>query len=203
MRRFVPAWLLALSIAAIGCRSTVDADELEDGNGEEEGSGIGEIELYTLSNAASDNTKSVTMDIGRVSIHIADEDVIEEFGGEWVDLTQDAGVFTVVEKQPTEYLIARGPAPMAKYDAIEVEIYGGTYINSEGDVFDVQSPESLGPQGLLTINTDFCVNEDETSRIDSQLHASVGAESNTDVWFDLDAEVDDNGSCKAESGDDQ
>src|SRR5690349_12083496 len=118
MYRHIPAWLILATTAVFGCRSTVDADELQNPDEGEEGSGIGALQLYTRSSLASEHTESVTMDIGRVSVHIADMDVADEFNGEWVDLTDQAGEFSVVESNPADYLIAEGSAPAAVYDAI-------------------------------------------------------------------------------------
>lgn len=193
MLRFQNTWLFLASLAvAAGCRGRVEADDLPDdepGEGEEETTG--ELELYTTSSQASEDTQYVSMEIGMVEAHIKDPDVADEFGGEWLVLSQSAGHFDIVEDQPEDYLIASGTAPVSVYDEIRVEILGGTYVNSEGDEYTVDPPVG---SGKLTIETEFCVSPGETTVIDSQLDAALDG-GGSDWAFDLDAAVDDHDSC--------
>ena len=198
MTRIMTTTAIFASLALFaGCRERIEAEDIpadtSDNNGEEDTTG--RLELYTESAQAASDVKFVSMDIGMVEVHIADSDVADEFGGEWLVLTQKAGEFDIIEHNPQNYLIASGTAPVSGYDMVRIEILGGTYVNADGDIADVDPPGELG--GELEIVTDFCVSPGATTVVDSELRASLVETTSTDWAFDLDAFVDDHGSCQA------
>ncbi len=196
MTRTLPTLLTsALVIIGLGaCKSRVDANDL-DGNGDTGASNTyGELELYARSNQAAEGTESMSMDVGRIEVHVAESDVADEIGGEWLVLSDDVGKVMLVEERPGEYLMAAGTAPETRFDAIRMELTGATYISADGDVFDLDLPEGLDIDGSFQVDTLFCVTAGETTSVVAEYSAELGEDGNG-YWLDLDVGVQDDDSC--------
>jgi len=191
--------VIAMSLGA--CHSEIQAnqdsypatgDDTATGTGTSE-SHQGRLELHTTSDQAAADTDNLTMKFGTIKIHVADQTAQDALGGEWVVMTDDAGTFSIIEKQPHDYLLVAGDVPAVTYDAVDVEILATTYVNGDGQVYDVSPPEELSSD--LRIDTVFCVGPDKTTVLDSNLQAQLGSNSPSDWFFNIDATVDDHGSC--------
>src|SRR5688572_4328766 len=118
-RRF-PELLLLIAVA--GCASRVGQGDLGEGDGDEEESTLGTVLVNTRSVPESDAITHLDMEIERVEIHLADEAVADETGGEWIVLSEELQTVTLVEAQPQVYEIAEGEAPESDYDKLRFKV---------------------------------------------------------------------------------
>jgi hypothetical protein len=174
--------LIGLSALALtGCRAKVNADELEDSGDGDGGSGLGTLTINAMSEAAAEGTDHVDMTIDRVEVHIADPDVQDDVGAEWLVLSEEEQVVPLVEQEPQSHEIASGDAP------------AGSYETTDGDIYDLSPGDFLN--GNLIIVTDFCVNGGAETVLDSQYDTTLTGDGGVSTGFDLDVAVDDGDSC--------
>ena len=181
------------ALALTGCRAKVQADDLEDtgdGNG---GPGLGTLTINAMSQEAAEGTEHVEMTIDRVEVRIADPDVQDDVGAEWLVLSEGEQVVPLVEEEPQSYEIATGDAPAATYDQVKLHIIEGEYVTTDGDRY-VLSPGNL-LNGNLIVVTDFCVNGGDETVLDSQFDTALTGDGGVSTGFDLDIAVDDGDSC--------
>lgn len=186
--------LVGLSALALtGCRAKVNATDLEDtgdGNG---GPSLGTLTINAMSEDAAEGTDHVEMTIDRVEVHIADPDVQDDVGAEWLVLSEEEQVVPLVEQEPASHEIATGDASAGAYDQVKLHIIEGEYVTTDGDRY-VLSPGNL-LSGNLIVVTDFCVNGGAETVLDSQYHTTLTGDGGVSTGFDLDVAVDDGDSC--------
>jgi hypothetical protein len=186
--------LIGLSALALtGCRAKVNADELEDTGDGDGGSGLGTLTINAMSEAAAEGTDHVDMTIDRVEVHIADPDVQDDVGAEWLVLSEEEQVVPLVEQEPQSHEIASGDAPAGSYDQVKLHITSAEYETTDGDIYDLSPGDFLN--GNLIIVTDFCVNGGAETVLDSQYDTTLTGDGGVSTGFDLDVAVDDGDSC--------
>jgi hypothetical protein len=181
------------ALALTGCRAKVDATDIQDTGNGNGGSGLGTLTINAKSEAAAEGTDHVDMTIDEVSVHVADPSVQDDLGSEWIVLSQDEQVVPLVEQKPASHQIATGDVPVASYDQVKLHITSAEYETTDGDLYDLSPGDFLN--GNLIVVTDFCVNSDAETVLDSQYSTTLTGDGGVSTGFDLDVAVDDGGSC--------
>jgi hypothetical protein len=175
------------------CRAKVNAEELEDTGDGDGGSSLGTLKINALSVDAADDTEFVSMTIDRVDIHIADADVQDDVGAEWITLSEAEQDVMLVEQEPSSQEIASGEVPEGNYDEVQLHIVQGRYVTADGDTYTLSPGDMVG--GNLIVVTDFCVNGGAETVLDSQFDTTLTGDGGVSTGFDLDVAVDDGDSC--------
>ena len=186
-------WIGLGALALSGCRAKVNATDLEDTGDGDGGSSLGTLTINAMSEEAAEGTDHVEMTIDRVEVHIADPDVQDDVGAEWLVLSEEEQVVPLVEQEPASHEIATGDASAGAYDQVKLHIIEGEYVTTDGDRY-VLSPGNL-LSGNLIVVTDFCVNGGAETVLDSQYHTTLTGDGGVSTGFDLDVAVDDGDSC--------
>ncbi len=159
-----------------------DTDDDTDTDGPAATRGL--LGAFVLSGVGPED-EQVTAEIGRVEIRKADSDA-------YIVVTEAAGSVIVSESQARQYPLGEQTLfDVTTYDAVRLEILGGTLLNAAGEEFAIDAYDGE----LLLVNGRFCIQGAEPTQVDLELGATASSVSSTSWTFNFDPVLRDHRSC--------
>jgi hypothetical protein len=161
LNRYFTYVLVSFIIPAMiqGCTAQVPGQE-----GDEPGSGEGTLVIQVVGDAGV-NIQEISVDLDSVEVLPAD--------GDWTTFAEGVGTVYLVQGDASEQTIGDSAIAAQQFDAIGLDITGGTVIDGEGDSVDLDVPAT---DARLEIQTPFCVIEGETTTVKLDFNAEENIE---------------------------